>query len=255
MAGRLPRIKRVSVTIPAQELAKLKAQVAAYHAALDQVIAKGFDVSSYREIVAGLKQALAQKKYYEIRSILMSYQAQKLMALREGRPWYLLGPFPNPENEEAPEHSPGKGFDTVYPPEKELNFTKTYQGAEGKPIKWVLVADASSGIDFNPLFQPNEWVVVYGATNVYSPQARDVNFQVGSDDGIKVWLNGELIHTFARARAFRSGEDVFPAKLKAGWNSILIKVEEEIGGWLFDLVITNPEGQPLSDLKWSQKVP
>jgi hypothetical protein len=36
--------------------------------------------------------------------------------------------------------------------------------------------------------------VVYLRTRLHAPAAQAVVFALGSDDGLKVWLNGELVH-------------------------------------------------------------
>ena len=36
--------------------------------------------------------------------------------------------------------------------------------------------------------------VVYGSVSLHSPREQETTMYVGSDDGIKVWLNGALVH-------------------------------------------------------------
>ena len=57
---------------------------------------------------------------------------------------------------------------------------------------------------------------------------------VSSDDSVKVWLNGEVVHTNAVNRG-RGGadsfQDTFSADLAKGDNILMIKVSERGGGW------------------------
>ncbi len=57
---------------------------------------------------------------------------------------------------------------------------------------------------------------------------------VSSDDSIKVWLNGEVVHTNAVNRG-RGGagsfQDKFNVDLKKGDNLLMVKVSERGGGW------------------------
>ena len=57
---------------------------------------------------------------------------------------------------------------------------------------------------------------------------------VSSDDSVKVWLNGEVVHTNAVNRG-RGGadsfQDSFAVNLVAGDNVLMIKVSERGGGW------------------------
>ena len=55
--------------------------------------------------------------------------------------------------------------------------------------------------------------------------------KVGSDDAIKVWLNGEVVHTNPIDRGSRGFQDEFRVNLKQGDNLLLVKVSEGWGNW------------------------
>lgn len=59
----------------------------------------------------------------------------------------------------------------------------------------------------------------------------DVIMRVGSDDSIKVWLNGSVVHTNAIDRASTGFQDTFTVNLVSGDNLLLVKVSEWIGAW------------------------
>ena len=59
----------------------------------------------------------------------------------------------------------------------------------------------------------------------------NVTMRVGSDDSIKVWLNGSVVHTNAINRASLGFDDTFTVNLVAGDNLLLVKVSEWIGAW------------------------
>ena len=59
----------------------------------------------------------------------------------------------------------------------------------------------------------------------------NVMMRVGSDDSIKVWLNGEVVWSQATNRAYRKNDDVFPVNLKKGDNLLLVKVSDRSGTW------------------------
>ena len=59
----------------------------------------------------------------------------------------------------------------------------------------------------------------------------NVMMRVGSDDSIKVWLNGEVVWSQATNRAYRKNDDVFPVNLKKGDNLLLVKVSDRSGSW------------------------
>ena len=58
-----------------------------------------------------------------------------------------------------------------------------------------------------------------------------VRMRVGSDDAIKVWLNGEVVHKYAVNRPASDFQDTFQVDLKKGDNLLLVKVSERAGGW------------------------
>ena len=63
---------------------------------------------------------------------------------------------------------------------------------------------------------------------------KDVAMGVSSDDSVKVWVNGEVVHTNATNRG-RGGDNSFQdhlkVDLKKGNNLVMIKVSERGGGW------------------------
>ena len=58
-----------------------------------------------------------------------------------------------------------------------------------------------------------------------------VTMQVGSDDSIKVWLNGEVVHKNAVDRGASDFQETFQVDIKKGDNLLLVKVSELWGGW------------------------
>ena len=68
--------------------------------------------------------------------------------------------------------------------------------------------------------------VVYGSITLDSPREQNTNMCIGSSDGVKVWLNGELIHHRFIERFW--GEDYqefFPVTLKKGTNVLLVALD------------------------------
>ena len=68
-------------------------------------------------------------------------------------------------------------------------------------------------------------------TLVSKTDQSDVMMRVGSDDSIKVWLNGEVVFSNAVNRVYKQNSDVFPVNLKKGDNLLLVKVSEREGPW------------------------
>ena len=132
------------------------------------------------------------------------------------RRWKVIGPFDNTDE---------KGFDVVYPPEKELNAAAKYEGKHGE-VAWkdYTVPDAMGIFDFNNALEEEKFVFGYAWTEFESPEARDAQIRISSYNALKVWLNGKLID---QHKVYHGGWDfdqyVIPVKLKKGTNTILIK--------------------------------
>ncbi len=86
-----------------------------------------------------------------------------------------------------------------------------------------------------------------------------VSIRVGSDDAIKVWLNGEVVHKNMVLRSSYGFQDVFEINLHAGDNNLLIKVLEVAGDWSLNVgiqakfTIGNNLYRPITEidsLKW-----
>ena len=73
--------------------------------------------------------------------------------------------------------------------------------------------------------------VAYGALTLESSKNQQVMMLVGSDDAVKVWLNGELVHNNPVDRGASDFQDRFSVTLKQGYNTLLVAVYERGGGW------------------------
>ena len=74
-------------------------------------------------------------------------------------------------------------------------------------------------------------ITAYGLVTLVSDEAKEVTLLAGSDDSIKVWLNGENVHTNAVNRGRSRWQDEFTVNLKQGDNILLVKVSDAGGGW------------------------
>ena len=139
--------------------------------------------------------------------------------------WWLIGPFENAER---------KGFSTVYPPEQGFDSTKTYAGVNGTKVKWKTYSDQTSGyIDLAKLFSPKKDVVSYAYRTVNLPEAKVLKFGVGSNDGVRVWINGKLVLDRKVLRPAVPNEDQISVPMKKGENAILVKVDQTGNKWGF----------------------
>jgi len=151
--------------------------------------------------------------------------------------WWVIGPFPSPG---------ASAFDREFFPEQGVDLTTRCQ-FEGRQMAWKQVrAEGIQGVvDLIPHFEPHDNQAAYAYAEVISPSAQEVLLKIGSDDGVKCWLNGEVIHANNASRSLSIDEDVVEAALVEGTNRILLKVLNGGGDWAYALKITDRAGKPL----------
>jgi len=154
--------------------------------------------------------------------------------------WLIVGPCPAKD---------GRDLDRIYGPEHEGHqLTATFKGAK-KPLKWKLAKTRESTIDlFNELGKPTH-CVGYGLSYIECPAKTKALLGIGSDDGVKVWLNGKQVHRNPTPRSCAVDQDRVTVTLEAGVNEIFIKVAQGTGEWAFAVTIRDPDGKPLPGLK------
>ena len=113
----------------------------------------------------------------------------------------------------------------------------TFGATEDKPVgqsKWTAHNLAAVGGDnINEMTDALDWGrdsevydhVVYGSLTLNSPRKQETTMLVGSDDGVKVWLNGEVVHYNPTTRGADDYQDAFPVTLKQGTNVLLVAVD------------------------------
>ncbi|MCJ7679115.1 MAG: hypothetical protein MUP70_00170, partial [Candidatus Aminicenantes bacterium] len=150
------------------------------------------------------------------------------------RDWNLIGPF------DAPDMS---YLQTVYPPEREIDPEKSYQGKTG-PVSWGIIHAPENGfIRLEDSVQPSERGLIYALSYVLSSEERDALMKIGSDDGVRIWINEDLVHTNPAYRGAYPDQDTLSVHLTKGWNRILIKVLQGAGGWGFYARFVDPDGR------------
>ncbi len=179
-------------------------------------------------LIFGISLQTPQKTVIERRREGLWSAASRQDVEEKGRIWAIVGPFPN-------NPPPRGGYDAVYPPEKEIDFQKSYAGY-GKTVKWekFVQTEDSYGkvilIDRLELFEIKEPMdrqnyVCYFYTRIYSEKTREVIVASGFDDAGKIWLNGQPVHElFVHKNPSIPAEYMATAVLKKGWNQMLIKV-------------------------------
>ncbi len=89
----------------------------------------------------------------------------------------------------------------------------------------------------------------YLKTRIESDKEQKVKMEIGSDDGVKVWLNGAVVHSNNATRGLSPGQDVVETTLKKGSNDLLVKISNGGAQWEACLRLRTPDGKRVGGLK------
>jgi hypothetical protein len=146
----------------------------------------------------------------------------------------VLGPF---------SADPEAGVKTPLPPDgKQPRLSETFS-ASGRTLYWRVMQVAGGVLDLGATLTPNENVVAYASFAVKSPVAQDMPLMLGSDDGVAAWVNGDRVWMNRKTRGFIMDEDRVPIHLNAGWNTVVLKVDQGAAVWSLSARIPDPEGR------------
>jgi len=161
------------------------------------------------------------------------------LARRDGAitTWWLIGPFGCRDFRAA-------GRPRF--PERELQLKRVYK-VEGRVLRWTLYhsTHAKGWVDLDARLKPNDKVLAYAYTELAIEAERDVELRLGRDDGLTVWLNGQVVYDEHGPHSVDTEEFVVKARLAEGINRILVKSSEGGGSWAFYVRLTDIDGKPL----------
>lgn len=103
----------------------------------------------------------------------------------------------------------------------------------GRDLEWRAVQSSTDIVDLNNGGPPQEFCAAYAAAAFDMPEAARILFGIGSDDGVKVWLNGKLIHQNWAGRQAQPDTDLVAADVRKGRNRLLLKIQNQQGDWGF----------------------
>ncbi len=149
--------------------------------------------------------------------------------------WYC-GPFDNAEK---------GGHNQIFGPEENLDLNATYPGRL-RTVGWrpIPVAPYDGYINLHSFIAPSQESTAYLATSIDSANAQKCKIDIGHAGALKVWLNGTQIVGVDRYHDVQPDQVVLDSRLKAGTNTLLLKVSStETGkyGVYVRVVPENPE--------------
>jgi len=94
-----------------------------------------------------------------------------------------------------------------------------------------LLPDWYLDLDFSHYFEDTDFHTVYVVCEIRSATNSDVRLNVGSDDGVTLWLNGAKLLESLNPRMARPTDDSVDLHLKKGGNLLLFRVNNVAGAW------------------------
>lgn len=161
---------------------------------------------------------------------------QDLQVDRFMKKWLVLGPIPVPQSKLGPLEQEAFAFD----------FLKDHGGesaihpipgstcqVESKEYQWQFIHSAKDIVNLIDIYDENEFVLAYAWADIEMPGTTKAILGIGSDDSIKVWLNGKLVHQNWISRPPNKDDDLVPVTFQKGKNQLLLKIQNGVGGWGF----------------------
>jgi hypothetical protein len=134
-------------------------------------------------------------------------------------------------------------FDLPFPPET--------PGAKGAFWKPVIRGIGVWEIDLTDALGVGDHCAGYLRTRVWAPAAQNALLELGSDVGVKAWLNGEVVHANNAQRGLAPCQDIVDVKLREGWNELLLKITNCGAAWACCCRLRKPDGTAIEGVKIS----
>jgi HEAT repeat protein len=201
------------------------------------LIVSHFSAARIAAAEVALRQLAGEAESARVRS-----EAQAYVTKIEGQagyvaPWLVSGPY-RQEGKEAQQL-----FDLAFAPE-----LPTARNVEWRPLPSTSSLTNWWFADLNQVVGGNH-CVVYLKARVWCAKQQPVSLEIGTDDGVKLWINGALVHTNNAVRGFTPGEDKAKAVLKEGWNDFVVKITQHTRGCAAAIRVRNPDGTPIAGLR------
>ena len=169
----------------------------------------------------------------------------------EWGPWYELRPLDHPSGSAsvAEPHEPERELRSLRANEDGPNLEREFAAkGPGRPTttwkkcEFAATEESPLGdqvkIDFTRGLEParSDNAVAFLYRTIDTAVAQNVWVLLGSDDGMRMWLNGELVADMPVARGVKEAENKLALSLPAGRSHLLVKVGNGGGAWGFQLI-------------------
>ena len=201
----------------------------------------GFEGGTELRVTLFYQSVFAQHSLGRVRLTPGSIESKGLAALpvADSR-WYGTWPY-------APEK--GKpGYDQVFGPEASATLDPTKKYAPDD-YSWVFVPQIKDNEVNTNL--PAGQTISFAGRRLYVPSDRELELSLGSDDGIQVYLNGEMVFENRIDRGAAADQERVKLKLTAGVHTVVLKIVNTggIGGMYWKVL--PPVDELQKSMVWS----
>ncbi|MDP2313167.1 MAG: hypothetical protein Q8P41_09705 [Pseudomonadota bacterium] len=99
--------------------------------------------------------------------------------------------------------------------------------------------------DYATVDAPRE---AYAMVYLSSETARAATLAVGADDGVFAWWNGTRVLDIASCQGVVADQFQAPVDVQIGWNTLLLKIRDQGGGWGHSARLLDEAGAAITDL-------
>ncbi|MBN1673325.1 MAG: hypothetical protein JXR37_19925 [Kiritimatiellae bacterium] len=236
-----------------------------------RLVAERVDAGGFKNLDAATRSLIGtfQERYKEIAAAFETENLSRTCELLEdqryraaleqlrdrffAQQWLVLGPFDNKD---------GKQLEADAQVEQDIlqhRWRGAYPGAGGRAVAWRAATarvrrGATGYLDFDSLLGAPDWAVGYAYTRIFSNRRQRVRLSIGSDDGIRVWINGKLVHSKDVTRRVVPGQDRASVLFRDGWNEVLVKAADRTEAWETFFDVFADSGARIWDLEYNPRV-
>jgi CubicO group peptidase (beta-lactamase class C family) len=170
----------------------------------------------------------------------IAFETAKYMGLEPGtfmQRWLVLGPISSLQDDSTNKDFEAQKavFEQELLPVKEYDDIKEGKSVNisGKTYQWKYFDSDADIVDLDKRYNGVDFAIAYACADITMANPGKVLLGIGSDDGVKVWLNGKLVHQKWAARSINQDDDLITLNMKKGINQLIIKVQDIQQGWSF----------------------
>ncbi len=107
---------------------------------------------------------------------------------------------------------------------------------EGTQVRWQPMPIEPFGqhpayLNLDKVLYGGDQMAAYLRTQIVSDEEKPARLEIYTDDGVKAWLNGKLIHANNINRGIPDEPDTVNVTLKEGINHLMLKVTDDVRSW------------------------